>query len=107
MIPKFSQNNCLTYTFLVSIQCEFQLSTSSYSKGPFFDLRISPYLFFNVLLLFSYLLLVTINCVFDMICTGSYLVKAKVVAALTRAWKLLKLAQLQTIEVKLKRHKLI
>jgi len=37
---------------------------SSRAKGPFFDFRISPYSFYNVLaylLLFSYLLPVTIN----------------------------------------------
>jgi len=52
---KFSQIKCLTNTYLVPIRVhyEFQLSTSRCSKGPFYDFKISPYSFFNVLASFQ------------------------------------------------------
>jgi len=85
--PKFFQINCPTNTLLVPINCEFQFSTSSCSKGPF---RLVHICFLMHLLLFSYLLLlVTINRIKASDCTCMCM------------------SLLKFIEVKMKRHMLI
>jgi len=58
MNHKFSQISCLTNTFLYIVNFNFYVKPC---KKPLFDFRISPYSILMYLLLFSYLLLVTIN----------------------------------------------
>jgi len=70
MIPKFSQINCRTNTFLVPVHCVFQLSTSSCLTGPIFEFKISPYSLFIALASFQLTLTGNKkNCLIDMMCS--------------------------------------